>query len=345
MTRKTGAVREQQADLFSDPGINNPRLNSPPPQRRHNPLGNRVDPKDRHFHEWYRFVLSFPPHLVRTYLEKFSAPEDAVLLDPFCGCGTTLVEGKLSGLRTIGIEANPFAQFASRIKTDWEIKPEELSEDAETIARRALDRLAREGIDDSGFLSEFPEDIEWRTLSEEKMKLLLTDSISRIPLHKSLILLEIINKFGKDRLKGHELLAFSKALVFGISNLHFGPEVGIGSIKTDVPVISIWLQEIKTMVDDSQSLTRKKLPVSEVCLADARNMDQHLDPNSVDMVITSPPYPNEKDYTRTTRLESVLLGFINDRAGLRSLKSNLIRSNTRNVYKSDDDDKWIANHK
>ena len=29
-----------------------------------------------------------------------------------------------------------------------------------------------------------------------------------------------------------------------------------------------------------------------------------------DAVITSPPYPNEKDYTRTTRLESVLLGFI-----------------------------------
>src|SRR5205823_426339 len=64
--------------------------------------------------------------------------------------------------------------------------------------------------------------------------------------------------------------------------------------------------------------------------------------NSIDAVITSPPYPNEKDYTRTTRLESVLLGFLRNKADLQSLKRNLLRSDTRNVYKGDDDDQWIA---
>ena len=64
----------------------------------------------------------------------------------------------------------------------------------------------------------------------------------------------------------------------------------------------------------------------------------------MDAVITSPPYPNEKDYTRTTRLESVLLGFLTDRASLRRMKEGLLRSNTRNVYKDDDDDRWIADH-
>jgi hypothetical protein len=62
----------------------------------------------------------------------------------------------------------------------------------------------------------------------------------------------------------------------------------------------------------------------------------------VDAVITSPPYPNEKDYTRTTRLETVLLGFIHNRADLQALKRGLIRSNTRNVYRDDDDDRWIT---
>ena len=61
-------------------------------------------------------------------------------------------------------------------------------------------------------------------------------------------------------------------------------------------------------------------------------------------VITSPPYPNEKDYTRTTRLESVLLGFINDRSQLQAVKKGLVRSNTRGIYKGDDDDQWIAKH-
>jgi len=61
-------------------------------------------------------------------------------------------------------------------------------------------------------------------------------------------------------------------------------------------------------------------------------------------VITSPPYPNEKDYTRTTRLESVLLGFVEDKAQLRRLKQGLIRSNTRGVYRNDDDDGWVVDH-
>ena len=64
-----------------------------------------------------------------------------------------------------------------------------------------------------------------------------------------------------------------------------------------------------------------------------------LKPGSVDFVITSPPYPNEKDYTRTTRLESVVLGLIKNRRELRMLKQNLVRSNTRGVYKADTDDR------
>ncbi len=76
-------------------------------------------------------------------------------------------------------------------------------------------------------------------------------------------------------------------------------------------------------------------------LADAREAGLLLEPASIDAVITSPPYPNEKDYTRTTRLESVLLGFFTNIKEMRSFKKTLLRSNTRGVYKGDDDDRWI----
>ncbi|HEY3856599.1 MAG TPA: hypothetical protein VGO67_19615 [Verrucomicrobiae bacterium] len=69
-----------------------------------------------------------------------------------------------------------------------------------------------------------------------------------------------------------------------------------------------------------------------------------MPPESIDAVITSPPYPNEKDYTRTTRLESVLLGFIKNKDDLRRLKQQLVRSNTRSVYKSDTDDRLVEDH-
>ena len=55
---------------------------------------NRLYENDRPIHEWYRFVLSFPPHLVRDYVEKFSLDQGQIILDPFCGTGTTLVEAK-----------------------------------------------------------------------------------------------------------------------------------------------------------------------------------------------------------------------------------------------------------
>src|SRR5688572_12184929 len=58
---------------------------------------NKIQPGDRPVHEWYRFVLSFPPHLVRTYLERFNVGNDQLVLDPFCGTGTTLVECKKRG--------------------------------------------------------------------------------------------------------------------------------------------------------------------------------------------------------------------------------------------------------
>src|SRR5260221_7723614 len=82
-----------------------------------------------------------------------------------------------------------------------------------------------------------------------------------------------------------------------------------------------------------------------VLLADSRAALSALPPNSIDAVITSPPYPNEKDYTRTTRLESVILGFISNKQDLRRLKQGLVRSNTRNVYKSDDDDILVKDNR
>ncbi|MCX7723595.1 MAG: DNA methyltransferase, partial [Verrucomicrobiae bacterium] len=81
-------------------------------------------------------------------------------------------------------------------------------------------------------------------------------------------------------------------------------------------------------------------PVFIYC-EDARDPARVLEPRSIQFVITSPPYPNEKDYTRTTRLESVLLGFVKNKAELRELKRRLIRSNTRNVFRDDDDAVWV----
>ena len=65
-----------------------------PGSPRTNGAMNNLLPADAPAHGWYRFVLSFPPHLVRSYAERFGLDESSILLDPFCGTGTTVVEGR-----------------------------------------------------------------------------------------------------------------------------------------------------------------------------------------------------------------------------------------------------------
>lgn len=303
---------------------------------------NKLRIEDRAAHDWYRFVLSFPAHLVQDYISRFEVDSDGLVLDPFCGTGTTLVECKKLGISSVGIESNPMASFASRVKVDWSVDPNGLIEHADHIAKRTWEKLDAAGIGDSSHLPLFAKErtrvVELQSLPEEKLKLLLKDSISPLPLHKTLVLIETLQEESEKAFGSHERLALAKAIVSGISNLHFGPEVGVSPPKPDAPVVQTWLNYIRRMAEDLRVLGSVADTQATVKTGDSRELLNLLERNSVDAVITSPPYPNEKDYTRTTRLESVLLGFIDNKADLRLLKKNLLRSNTRGVYKADTDD-------
>ena len=99
---------------------------------------NRLDVSDRAAHDWYRFVLSFPPHLVRQYIERFDLDSSEFLLDPFCGTGTTIVECKKLGFLSIGVEAHPMSHFASATKIDWSPDPDRLEKIANSVAERTI---------------------------------------------------------------------------------------------------------------------------------------------------------------------------------------------------------------
>ena len=306
---------------------------------------NKVRLEDRAAHGWYRFVLSYPPHLVRDYVERFGLGARQRVLDPFCGTGTTVVECKKLGVKSVGIEANPMPAFASEVKTEWTVDPKGLMDHARRVSDLTCARLARQGIEDiPALLLQKPPKAKLRGLPEDTWKLLLKNCISPLPLHKTLVLMEVLEKHHEQKFWKHERLALAKALVGTVSNLHFGPEVGVGKPKSDAPVVAAWLNCVRDIADDLVELQNKEDVETVVHRGDARNPENLLRKNSIDAVITSPPYPNEKDYTRTTRLESVLLGFVNSKDELRALKKAFVRSNTRSVYKTDEDDLLVEKH-
>lgn len=308
-----------------------------------NGIANRIATEDRAAHDWYRFVLSFPPHLVKNYIARFGLDSDSLLLDPFCGTGTTLVESKRLGIPSIGIEAHPMSHFASSTKLDWSANPDLLLEVATDISARTLKLYRRDGLTDEPSSRAKRCGNHLRSLPPESFKLLLTNSISPLPLHKALLLLDCIEGYSPQRYVSFLRLALAKALVATISNLHFGPEVGVTDPKSDSSVVLPWISAVEVISRDLRQLKHFAKVPAVAYRADSRQMlGALLAPGTVDAVITSPPYPNEKDYTRTTRLESVVLGFVTSKAELQKIKKGLVRSNTRSVYKLDDDHQWIA---
>lgn len=138
------------------------------------------------------------------------------------------------------------AHFTAAVKTDWKPDPEGLLQHARGIAVTAAAQPEAARIADEQALAIVGDNkqAELRTLSPEKQALLLAGCISPLPLHKTLVLLDAINARRDDRYYHHELIALAKALVYSSSNLHFGPEVGVGAVKTDAAVMSTWLNGV-----------------------------------------------------------------------------------------------------
>lgn len=109
-------------------------LKSPVPRAATRLDSNRLELADRAGHDWYRFVLSFPPHLVRQYLDRFELSEDSTVLDPFCRTGTiAIVRAKLSGRPITECNVAPFSTLVNRVKTKWHLDVHRPRETAKPI--------------------------------------------------------------------------------------------------------------------------------------------------------------------------------------------------------------------
>jgi len=67
-------------------------------------------------HSYHRYPSKYIPQLVNRLISEHSQPDD-IVLDPFVGGGTTLVEGMILDRRVVGIDVNPIACLISRVKT------------------------------------------------------------------------------------------------------------------------------------------------------------------------------------------------------------------------------------
>jgi DNA modification methylase len=335
---------------------------------------NKLQDADSPIHSWYQFVLGYPPHLVQYYLSKFDIQPTQIVLDPFCGTGTTPVECMKSGIPYYGIEANRMAYFASTVKTNLNLESSSLSNALGYILQSAKLSFEYHHIAEASthFLEfEYPTCpitvYEIPVLTTEQMKIIPAGFISERPLQKVMILKAIIEKIEDTKIRDFFTLSLANLIVKKAGNIGFGPEIYRRKPKLDIDALDYFISNSNRMIQDvlrfnagrtiPKRITIKSCSLSpylpivsedgedysysqKIIHGDSRNVNNCLNSKllgKIDCIITSPPYPNEKDYTRSTRLESVLLGFIHDKKDLRTMKESLLRSNSRNVFVGDTD--------
>lgn len=231
-------------------------------------------------HSLHPYPAKFPPQLPNSILTKFGVKGQTVL-DPFCGSGTTLVEARLLGFNAIGVDVNGLSSLLSKVKATP-------LTDSEQIAVKKFICVVEN------------EDFQWR-INRPKIEVKQIEGLDhwfQYNVAEELThLLNLINKLNDDNVKDFLKIVVSSIIV-KVSNQESDTRFaaknkGIKDNFTFRLFINRATEYLDRMIEFS-----KKVPSNgylKLLNADSRNLTM-LDDNSIDIIITSPPYANTYDY-------------------------------------------------
>jgi SAM-dependent methyltransferase len=264
------------------------------------------------FH-WYpaRFIPSLPGILIN----YFSDPGDTVL-DPFCGCGTTLVEAYKFGRKAIGIDLNPIAAMISRAKLipfDQNMFSNYLDRILKTTDVLFSESLGKDLLDPDAELlvPNYEENRYWYHPDTLRELASLWTAIHKLP--------------DNNRYIDVALTSFSAILKVSCSqNKHWGwvcdnckPEVLVP--KNAVRKFSDKMNQYKTaaiiLKREVADLQEKQIPLTDfkVYQGDCARVLNNMAEGIYDLVVTSPPYAGTTDYIKAQRLSLLWFDYSKDK--------------------------------
>lgn len=264
--------------------------------------------KDRAVYRWFKYKEAFSAELVEYLLNRYRLSK-GTLLDPFAGSGTALFAAGSFGMRAEGIELLPIGQtiIATKQLIDWEIQPKDAERltywlqkrpwrthtVAKPINELRITRGAypRETVDDIGQFLDISEQESLHVKAVLFFALLcILESVSYTRKDGQYLRWDYRSgrRLGKKIFDKGEILPFDKAITEKlyeiVNDLHAAevPEDLFGTVR------------VRT----------------EILLHTGSCLDilPKLKANFYDCIVTSPPYCNRYDYTRTYALELALLG-------------------------------------
>lgn len=228
-------------------------------------------------HRWFFFKEGFSRDLVVMLLEEMGVLEGGVVLDPFVGSGTTPLTCMELGFTGVGVDASPLAVFVSLAKTRV-YDPLEL--------REALDRC----------LLTAPR----HTALPDGLSPAVRKAFPRGNLEELFSLKESVEEIDSEGPRVFLKLALMNAAVKASYIYRDGSVLRF--VKRPVPPLRpIFRKVAQSMIEDVRRVRFRSGPAI-ILQGDARRLDG-IEDESVDAVITSPPYLNKIEYTRVYEVE------------------------------------------
>ena len=295
------ATREQAGFPFNATSFTDPAF-----------MENRAAP----VHRWVPWIAGFSGAFVDSVLASYIGRRKcAVVLDPFAGVGTTLIQSALRGHNVVGFEINPYAALASSAKLKA-IGVQTVLFDDSVEAMRLDARSWRNGRLATAVAPEtFHSRIAFYSPRVEKQVL------------HALAFMENIED---DRVRDLFRIAFGSVMV-SFSNYTYEPSLGSrpGAGKPlidDADVAAALLaklRHIRTDIAWLRSEAKETKPGSgHVYNEDFFRGHRRLENGSIDLMVTSPPYLNNYHYARNTRPQLYWLGLISSPQEQKPLEEN-----------------------
>jgi len=261
-------------------------------------LGTFQDNLRAPIHRWFRYPAGFSFKLVEALIDDKCLLPDNWLLDPFVGCGTTSVVAKERGVNSIGIEAHPFVWWVAKVKCFWEYDMESLHH----LMLRLITHLHRAELG--------------ATREVDKYPALVHKCYSPANLQKLDFIRETISQMDcTEEERDFFLLALTATLREASKAGTGWPYIAPGRYheRQERDAIEVFCHQVQAMYKDLLVIQERRRGEQVECrllLMDARD-PYPVEPESIDLAVTSPPYLNNYDYADRTRLEMYFLGWAN----------------------------------
>jgi DNA modification methylase len=258
--------------------------------------------KEKPVHGWFWYKEGYAPEIVEWALNcelERTGRKPETVLDPFCGVGTTLLAAKDNGIESAGVDASSLAAFVSRAKTD-DYEREDI-ESALAFLQKKLDYRVAERMD-------------W------PFELFSTKAAFPKRNHTEILALREAIENEEGRTRNLLLLALLSILPQSSIILKDGGVLKIDRNKRALPAREIFRRKVKRMARELEG--RRQGHVPKVFLGDARALD--IGGSEVDLIVTSPPYLNNIDYSKVYGLELSLLSM--SKAEAEEVRMRAVRS-------------------